>query len=80
MAPTGRITVTNIEKDEKYDLNGTCSTLAHAVSKFQNGAPFNGEVRVNGNVITDMAYALRAGDVVLLLTAAVAGGGVKGAQ
>lgn len=80
MANTGKITVTNIDKDEKYDLNGVCSTVSQAISKFLNGGRHNGEVRLNGRAVTDMGTALRDGDVVLLLTTAVAGAGVKGAQ
>ena len=76
----GRITVTNVDKDEKYDINGVCQTLGDAISKFTNGAEHRGEVRLNGRAETNFDTPLRDGDVVLLMTAAVAGGGVKGAN
>ena len=78
MAVNGRITVTNIEKDDKYDINGEVRTVENAVAKF---APrgFDGTVKLNGREVTDMGTALRDGDVVLLLNRTVAGGGIKGA-
>jgi len=75
----GRVTVTNVDKTENYDLNGVCRTVADAVSKFQNGAAFNGTARLNGREVADMNTPLREGDVVILLNNAVAGGGIKGA-
>jgi hypothetical protein len=80
MPDNGQVTVTNIEKNERYELNGVCKTVANAISKFFNGGAFTGEVRVNGDKVTNMQTTLRPGDVILLLTAAVAGGGVKGAR
>lgn len=79
MPTAGRITVTNIEKDEKYDINGTTRTIADAVSKFNAGRDFRGTVKLNGREVADRGQALRDGDVVMLLNTAVAGGGIKGA-
>ncbi len=79
MPVAGRITITNIDKDEKYDINGTLRTVKEAVQKFSPNAAFRGTVKLNGREVTDMETALRDGDVVLLLNNTVAGGGIKGA-
>jgi molybdopterin converting factor small subunit len=75
----GQITITNIEKTEKYELNGVCGTVADAISKFFNGDAFDGVVKVGGLQVEDRDMELRNGDVVLLLAPAVAGGNIKGA-
>lgn len=75
----GQITITNIAKTERYELNGVCSSVGDAISKFFNGDDFAGTVKVNGMAVEDRDYGLRAGDVVLLLDTAVAGGNIKGA-
>ncbi len=79
MPTAGRITVTNIDKDEKYDINGTLRTVREAVQKFSPNVAFRGTVKLNGREVADMDTALRDGDVVMLLNNTVAGGGIKGA-
>lgn len=75
------ISVTNITKTEQYELNGTCRTVADAISKFTNGAGFRGTVKLNGVEVDDAGRAqpLRQNDVVMLLNPQAAGGDLKGA-
>lgn len=79
MPNNGRVTVTNIDKTEIYELNGVVRNVADAIGKFTGGRPFEGAVKVGGREVADMQTPLREGDVVLLLNTAVAGGGIKGA-
>jgi hypothetical protein len=79
----GVVTVTTTEKQEPYALNGGMVTIGDAIEKFFGDSDIfdHNSVSLNGRAIndTDLERELRANDVILVLSANLASGGVKGA-
>ena len=71
----GQVNVLYGERFETYSLDDGIETIADALAKFE--APDNCSFRVNGRTV-DENSALRDGDTILIVSAAVASGGLKG--
>ena len=76
MSNTGSVTVIQGERPETYRLNDGIVTVGDAIAKF--GPHGDYKAIVNG-VEIDEGSDLRAGDVILLLSANTVSGGLKGA-
>lgn len=82
----GSVVVTNAAKSEQYAINGTCQTVADALSKFFNLTSETDcfpelEVRVNNRLVAADNYnstPLVDGTAIVALSKEIASAGFKG--